>query len=113
MAEGMALDDTEKIEQDMETTILFRDQPACMRADLHMPIWPSDPEAFSPRPVDKPTAGSSSSNVSHKHTYGIKAWANVLVGSTPPTPRAKTSKTRHKSAQRLGVGIISNNICQT
>lgn len=105
MAEGMALEDTEQIENDIETTILSRHQPTYSDANPVTEVCPSSSKSSSPGSVQKLSAGPRSNNVSHGHAHGVREWANVFLSSTTPSSRARTARLRHRDARRLGVGL--------
>ena len=100
MAEGMAFEDAENLDQNAETIISSRGQPTYTNESSVPPEWPSAAESLSPRSL---TAVPRSSNTNHEYAHGVMEWANVLFSSTPPTPRAKTAKIKNKNARRLGV----------
>lgn len=105
MAEGMALEDAEQIENDVETTILSRRQPTYTDTNSPTEVCPSNSKDSLPLSVQSSSAGSRSKNPSHGHARGVREWANVLLSPTTPTPRARTARARHRDARRLGVGL--------
>ena len=106
MAEEMALEDAGKTEHDTKTTILSRGEPAFMDAESLMHAWPSNLKPASLGSAQNPAAFSQQSNVSNRHAYGVKDWANMLFGSNPPNSLANKVKKKQKNARRLGVCTI-------
>ena len=106
VAEGIALQDEKEIDQDMETTILAREEHPHEGAESKLSVMALDAKDPLPRPMRTSTAVSRSNTGSHRHAYGFKDWASVLLGSTAAKPRAKTAESRQKHARRLGVSII-------
>ena len=107
MAEGMALEDAEQIENDVETTILSRHQPTYTDTNFSTEVCPSNSKNSLPPSVQSSSAGSRSKTSSHGHAHGVREWANVLLGSNTPAPRARTARARHRDARRLGVGLTT------
>lgn len=106
MAEEMALEDAGKTEHDTEITIMSRGEPAFTDAESRMHVWPADVKSASLGSAQNSAAVSQRSDVSNKHAYGLKDWANLLFGSNSRTPLTNKAKRKQKNARRLGVCIM-------
>ena len=103
LAEGMASEEAEKADLSSDTTILSRYQSPY--PDTGTFTRQSSANATSSTNNQLSPASTSTSRprgTVQKHSYTIKDWANVLLGTNPP-PRPKTTKAKRRSARRLGV----------
>ena len=108
VAEGMAFEDTEEIEQDPEITMLADEEWTLIDRPSPPPAWPPDAKASSHRSVSSSTTTPRSKDTPRRHAYGVRDWASVVFPSSQPTPRVKARKKKHSSPQRLGVCITAS-----